>query len=149
MQTLEQQRRRHHNKHSRHRGQYPCFYCGKEEADCKRKLRFTTVDECLDWVREFNATHDYEVTAYFCRFYCRQWHYHTNRSKGAPPAPRTKAGQLFPDGSRVTVPNMENVTGTILMECTHCPGVIVQWDEGPVSHERFTGLIPALEGQAP
>lgn len=143
--TPEQRRRRHHYKHSRHRGEYPCWACGKEQATCQRKLRFATLDECLDAVRDFNASHTYEVTAYYCTLYCEQWHMHTNRSKGAPPAPRTKAGRYFPVGTRVTVGVMDTVAGTVLMECIHCAGLIVQWDGGPVSHEKWQDVVPATQ----
>lgn len=79
----------------RHDGDFEtCRSCAKASADCQRKLRFATVDEGLEWVRDFNVTHDYEVGLYFCR-YGPHWHMKTNRRRNAPPAPPPRHGWRY------------------------------------------------------
>lgn len=52
-----------------------CWRCGKAQADCRRKIRFTTWQEANQWVTESNHTRSFDppVTRYRCRW-CNGWH---------------------------------------------------------------------------
>lgn len=81
---------RHHNKNHRYQGQgapfETCRVCARDEAVCKRKIRFATWQEANEWVTEYNESTGYTrpVTRYPCRW-CNGWHMKTAKD------PRTRA----------------------------------------------------------
>lgn len=53
----------------------PCWRCGRDQARCKRKIKFASYQEADEWVKEFNESHEYKkgVTRYHC-IWCNGWH---------------------------------------------------------------------------
>jgi len=64
------------NHKSKHSGEFDiCWQCGRSRETCNRKIRFSSVQEADDWVRELNAAKAYHnpVIRYCCRW-CGGWH---------------------------------------------------------------------------
>lgn len=64
---------RHHNKNHGGIGQplETCWFCGRDRAKCRSKLRFTSWEEANEWVMESNVSRGWEpphMTRYRCRW---------------------------------------------------------------------------------
>jgi hypothetical protein len=59
-----------------------CWFCQRDRACCRSKLRFGTREEVDEWVRELNESRGYAhpVVRYRCRW-CQVWHMKTARDK--------------------------------------------------------------------
>lgn len=76
------------NVQGRHRRSHPpypmeqCWYCQRDKAYCRAKIRFATWLEADEWVTEFNESRNYVDTVwrYHCDW-CSGWHMYAAKDK--------------------------------------------------------------------
>ncbi len=61
-----------------------CWYCQRDKARCRSKIRFSSWVEAHDWVTEFNESRNYTDTVwrYHCGW-CDGWHMYEAKDKVA------------------------------------------------------------------